>query len=130
MYRRPYPYDSSYYFYPPPQEQYYEPVPYQNSNQATPPFYSAPYQTPFEHFSKPNQHTNWQGMVNYQVDNNEFYPQTNKPQTPGSILTQFQNEDGQVDINKMLSTVGQLVHTVQQVSPMIKQFGSIMKNFR
>lgn len=43
---------------------------------------------------------------------------------------QFLNEQGQVDVNKMLSTVGHLAQTVQQVSPVIKQVNDIIQSFR
>lgn len=43
---------------------------------------------------------------------------------------QFLNEHGQVDVNKMLTTVGQLAQTVQQVSPVIKQVNDIIQSFR
>lgn len=43
---------------------------------------------------------------------------------------QFLNEQGQVDVNKMLTTVGQLAKTVQQVSPVIKQVNDIIQSFR
>lgn len=134
MYRRPYPYDSSYYFYPPPQSQYFNPSTYQPNEPSNtmPPYYSAHHQTPFQHFTKPSQASNWPDTPNYQQNYEGFYDQSNPihSQPSPSFLTQFQNEDGQMDINKMLSTVGQIVNTVQQVSPVIQQFGSIVKSFR
>src|SRR5690625_4705272 len=67
-----------------------------------------------------------------------YQPNVNPQQRPpfngqpftANIMQQFQDADGQVDINKMLSTVGQLANTVQQVSPMIKQFGTFVSGFR
>lgn len=61
------------------------------------------------------------------------YPQHNQSSRPplsASVLNQFQDADGQIDINKMLATVGQLANTVQQVTPVIKQVGSVISYFR
>ncbi|WP_368654014.1 YppG family protein [Ornithinibacillus sp. 4-3] len=44
-----------------------------------------------------------------------------------SFMSQFQQASGQIDFNKMLSTVGQLANTVQQVAPMIQQFSALFK---
>lgn len=49
---------------------------------------------------------------------------------PGAFTHQFLNENGQIDVNKMLTTVGQLAQTVQQVSPVIKQVNDIIQSFR
>lgn len=46
------------------------------------------------------------------------------------VLQQFMNENGQVDIQKMLQTVGQFADTVQQVSPVIKQLNELVRSFR
>lgn len=58
------------------------------------------------------------------------YDQQPRPPFGATILNQFQDESGQIDINKTLATVGQLANTVQQVTPVIKQFGSIIRYFR
>lgn len=60
------------------------------------------------------------------------FEQMNMPisNRPPSLWTQFQNESGQIDVNKMLSTVGQLANTVQQVTPVVKQLGDFIKGFR
>lgn len=46
------------------------------------------------------------------------------------FLQQFLDENGQVDIQKMLTTIGQFADTVQQVSPVIKQLNDLVRNFR
>lgn len=52
-------------------------------------------------------------------------------QTPSgnNFLEYFYDANGQLDIDKMLTTVGQVASIYHQVSPIIKQFGSFMKNF-
>ncbi|SET79792.1 YppG-like protein [Oceanobacillus limi] len=94
-----------------------------NYNQQAEPYYS---QTPFEHFAKPKQPTDWyQNMQPNQSSNAQ--PQ---PNAPNGLLSQFQDENGQINIDKMLSTVGQMANTYHQVQPIIKQFGDLMKTFR
>lgn len=51
-------------------------------------------------------------------------------QVDKKVIQQFMNEDGQVDIQKMLQTVGQFADTVQQVSPVIKQLNELIRSFR
>ncbi|TCT20376.1 YppG-like protein [Melghiribacillus thermohalophilus] len=45
----------------------------------------------------------------------------------GPILASFMNEDGQIDFDKLFSTVGQMVSTVNQLTPLLKGFSSLMK---
>ena len=51
-------------------------------------------------------------------------------QMESKMIQQFMNDDGQVDIQKMLQTVGQFADTVQQVSPVIKQLNDLVRSFR
>lgn len=74
------------------------------------------------------------GPMHY-MPQQSFQPQGSMHQIPNqpisaNIMQQFQDDEGQIDINKMLSTVGQLANTVQQVSPVIKQVGSLVNSFR
>ncbi|MFA1822580.1 YppG family protein [Virgibacillus oceani] len=127
MFHRPY--------YLPQQEQPY----YHDSQEMNPfphqPFYESTsyneqpvHQTPYEYFAKPIQ-PNWQGMMHQPQGN-----YTSQPQPPikpvNSIMSNFQNQDGKVDIDKMLGTVGQMANTYHQVSPIFKQFGTFLKGFR
>jgi hypothetical protein len=52
-----------------------------------------------------------------------------KPQAPGwqSIMSQFKTKDGTYDINKMMSTMGQMVNAVNQVGTMIKGLSQTFK---
>lgn len=47
-----------------------------------------------------------------------------------NVMQQFLDENGNVDIQKMLSTVGQLADTVQQVTPVIRQLNDLVRSFR
>jgi len=49
---------------------------------------------------------------------------------PKGVMNYFQNEDGQLDFDKMMSTTGQVVKTVQQVSPIVKGIGTFVKGFK
>ncbi|MBB6283166.1 YppG family protein [Geobacillus subterraneus] len=44
-----------------------------------------------------------------------------------SFLAQFKNNDGTYDINKMMSTMGQMINTVNQVNGMLKGLLSTFK---
>ncbi|GEN32311.1 hypothetical protein HNQ35_002657 [Cerasibacillus quisquiliarum] len=50
-------------------------------------------------------------------------------QSGNSFLEYFYDANGQLDIDKMLSTVGQVANIYHQVSPIVKQFGAFMKHF-
>src|SRR5690625_5041923 len=82
---------------------------------------------PFTHMQQPNRPPI--GPYQPNINPQQQSPFNQQPMT-ANIMQQFQDAEGQVDINKMLSTVGQLANTVQQVSPMIKQFGTFVSGFR
>ncbi|WP_102029353.1 YppG family protein [Salirhabdus sp. Marseille-P4669] len=86
------------------------------------PFQSTPNQgqpvTPYENFQKPP------------IPLNSYGNQTQVQKGMNPIIQQFQNSNGQIDFDKVFSTVGQIVNTVNQVQPLVKQFGSIMKGFK
>ncbi|SHG32331.1 YppG family protein [Ornithinibacillus halophilus] len=88
-------------------------------------------QSPFEQFQKPKQPADWFNSM----AQNQAYQQYNHQQQPYSnysqgILSQFQDENGQMNLDKMLSTVGQMANTYHQVQPIVKQVSSLLKNFR
>src|SRR5690625_2770436 len=95
-------------------------------------------QSPFEYYAKPSQPESWPYAMsqqpNYsQYQQQDFYvsqQQAQQPNTTAGILAQFQTAEGQMDVQKMLSTVGQLANTVQQVSPVIKEIGAMIRVFR
>jgi len=101
-------------------------------------------QTPFDYFAKPNIPDYW---PEFMQENPNYYPPQPQPQPQSQpqpqphtqqpmpnhnqgIMNQFQDQSGQIDFNKMLSTVGQLATTVQQVSPILKNVGSFINLFR
>lgn len=101
------------------------------------------YQSAYEYYAKPNQAPSWPDITqdpqqSQQVQQAQYQiPPYQQMQTSQSqevqnlnFMNQFKNEDGQMDMDKVLSTVGQLANTVQQVSPVIKQVSSIIKAFR
>jgi len=59
------------------------------------------------------------------------YPQQNfLPKQPGgfqSVMNSFKNQDGNLDLNKMVDTAGQMMNAVTQVSSMVKGLGGILK---
>lgn len=125
MFNRPYLYDSSYYKQPPFYQKGFIPnnqmsyLPYKTNSHPQGP---GPYPiTPFEHFAKPKQPMNWQTQQPPSAPSNNM-------QSMNNFKAYFQDENGQMDYDKMFNTVGQLAKTVQQVSPVIQQFGSMIKN--
>lgn len=137
MYNRPYNYyptDSMYYTSDHSYMQPPNPYPHGNGN----PYF----QTPFEQFAKPPQPEDW----SYPMQQPDYPQQVNSPQQMNSsqqmnphqqmnlpqnnVTGYFQNENGQLDFDKMLSTVGQLANTYHQVSPIVKQVGALIKTFR
>lgn len=94
-------------------------------------------QSPFEYYSKPSQPESWpypmfQQPNDYQLQQQgPYFQQQIQQSNPSSgFLAQFQTPEGQMDVQKMLSTVGQLANTVQQVSPVIKEIGAMIRVFR
>ena len=85
------------------------------------PFHHQPYQQPPHNFVQqpPN-------FPMYSMKQPPFQPFTPPgAQSPfHSILSNFKTENGNLDLNKMMSTVGQISNTVNQVSPLLKQMGS------
>ncbi|WP_430788666.1 YppG family protein [Virgibacillus flavescens] len=99
--------------YPPSHQQWHQ--------SAIPPFNPTPYQM----YAKPKQPAYWNS---FSQPNQMNYPA--KPPGQSGLLNYFQNKNGEVDFDKMMSTVGQVANTFQQISPMVKQFGSIMKSIK
>lgn len=61
---------------------------------------------------------------------NPYPSNINVPRPPSgvqSVLNSFKNQDGTVDINKMVNTAGQMMNAVTQVSSMVKGLGGIFK---
>lgn len=79
--------------------------------------------TPYELFAKPVQPLNW---MDPSVGNNSM----NQGGSQQGVNGPFTGNDGQLDFDKMLSTIGQLASTYHQVSPIVKQFSSLMKLVR
>ena len=86
-------------------------------------------QSPFEHFAKPALPAEWTN----ELQNNGEYGYTEGPLPLPNTDPQAglqQGGGGQMDFDKMLSTVGQLASTYHQVSPIVKQFSTFIKSFR
>lgn len=79
--------------------------------------------SPYEMYAKPPQPEEWAGQMD------EGYFQMPKKQ-PNPIMAHFYDENGQMDVQKMLSTVNQLANTFQQVTPVIQQLGSFVRLIR
>ncbi|WP_052127223.1 YppG family protein [Pontibacillus litoralis] len=79
------------------------------------------FKTPYEQFAKPPQPKEWSSQ--------QWVPQNgqqNAQQTKG-IMTYFMDKNGQLDLDKMLSTMGQVANTANQISPLVKGISTFMK---
>lgn len=96
----------------------HQPPPYAEPN--------GPPTSPYQMYAKPPQTNEWMEQMNGP------YPQAQQAQTknPNPIMTHFYDENGQIDLQKMLSTVNQLANTFQQVTPVIQQIGSLIRLVR
>ncbi len=98
-------------------------------------FYNNSYMGPNQPYVNPyNVHKNpyvnqQQGFIPFQMP----YPNQNmnQPQMPAggfhSIMNQFKSKDGGYDVNKMMNTAGQMMHTMNQIGGLVKQVSSIFK---
>lgn len=84
-----------------------------------PPNHSSYYQmTPFQYYQKPTL-PHMQG--GFEKKTSSFGKQTYP------MLQYFQTKEGEVDFEKVMYTVNQLASTYQQISPMFKSVGSLIK---
>lgn len=77
--------------------------------------------TPYEVYAKPPQPLQLT-TGNLQSSQNSTSPQ--------GILGIFTDPNGQVDFDKAMTTINQLASTYHQISPIVKEFSSILKAFR
>jgi hypothetical protein len=127
----------------------YQPInpgyqPYMNPNWQMPPGYSQqPYpfqhqgsgkglvQTIFQNPLEPKNPYSGQTQMAYNQMNYNPYPRPNMIAKPnggiGTIMNSFKGQDGNLDLNKMINTAGQMVNAVSQVSSMVKGLGGMFK---
>lgn len=125
--------------------------PYFQQQAGIPPYYSmgnpqtVPYQNPYPSaylnknhvqsiFQNPlepkDPYASHMQMINYPMNYNP-YPKPNMIPKPnggfGTIMNSFKGQDGNLDLNKMMNTAGQMMNAVSQVSSMVKGLGGIFK---
>lgn len=136
------------------QNRFYQPYPtynpftaqqstaFQNQPLSNTSMYQHPYQQSFEHqYQQPYQNTYQPlfGNGSNEQMNNPFmntyttpYPKQppfTKQQPSGfqTVISQFKKSDGQLDINKMMDTAGQMMSAVNQMGGLFKGVTSIFK---
>ncbi|UOR10330.1 YppG family protein [Halobacillus amylolyticus] len=116
---------------------YYPYYPYwqtDNRTNTASPYYN--YYYPYTNFNAAPGTTWNQGMYTqqYPYTYGYGYPGYNEAEPAAgqksSVVSYFQDEQGQLDFDKMMSTTGQVVQTIQQVSPIVKGIGSFVKGMR
>jgi hypothetical protein len=72
-----------------------------------------------------------QMQMGYNQMNFNPYPKPNLIAKPnggiGTIMNSFKGQDGNIDLNKMMNTAGQMINAVSQVSSMVKGLGGMFK---
>jgi hypothetical protein len=105
--------------------------PYQNQyQQPYQQIYQQPYQSSFQPY-----YGNSSGNMNGQFVNTPYstpYPKPApnfKQQTSGfqTVISQFKKSDGQLDVNKMMDTAGQMMSAVNQMGGLFKGVTSMFK---
>jgi hypothetical protein len=126
------------YYQPPIQTNYqphnngwnYQPV-YQVPNSATVNWGKSNVQSIFKNPLEPENPYNQQVNLNQYQMNYNPYPKMNTVPRPngglGTIMNSFKGQDGNIDINKMMNTAGQMMNAVSQVSAMVKGLGGMFK---
>lgn len=79
------------------------------------------FQSPYEQFAKPPQPNQWNPYYSLE----QQFPQYGQMQGPKGFMHYFQDKNGQLDLDKMLSTMGQMANTANQFSPLVKSLGSL-----
>ncbi|GAE93544.1 hypothetical protein JCM21714_2631 [Gracilibacillus boraciitolerans JCM 21714] len=78
--------------------------------------------TPFQYYQKPLLPNPYEGFSTSQPS---YFTKQNNP-----MLHYFKDKNGEMDLDKVFQTVNQLANTYQQVSPLFKNVGSILKTFQ
>ncbi|WP_051348679.1 YppG family protein [Peribacillus kribbensis] len=89
------------------------------------PGYVNPFENPLQQGSAYGPKVSGQAPANPYPAQNTIVKQ--QSQSFSSILNQFKTQDGSFDINKMMSTAGQMMNTMNQVSSIVKGFGGFFK---
>lgn len=109
-------------FNPSEQPRYYHRAP---SHLSHTPYYPQTHVTPYEVYAKPAQPMD----LLYPNEGASAYS-GNQDQPNPSILGAFTDENGQVNLDKTMTTINQLASTYHQVTPIVKQISSILSAFR
>lgn len=104
----------------------YQPHPSMNNWYANG-FYSYGPSQPFTHSPPYYGYTENAEMGGWSTANKESFQ---AGAIPKSVMNYFQDEQGQLDFDKMMSTTGQVMKTVQQVSPIVKGIGTFVKGIK
>ncbi|SEB18293.1 YppG-like protein [Thalassobacillus cyri] len=82
---------------------------------------------PFEYYTKPMFPQQQNHMQSGYGSQPFFY---NNGVNPKNMIGYFQDQNGQIDMDKMMKTVGQVAQTANQLSPLMKGIGGFIKGMR
>ncbi|WP_173917772.1 YppG family protein [Halobacillus sp. Marseille-Q1614] len=143
-----YPYSTNYYWQPPDNSYFYQEMyrnypPFMNQNMTqTPQSSYMPYSSPQAQPAFASQGNSggaaqtygWEQGYDPSYMYGYGYPGYNEGGANGfmkkNLMSYFQDDKGQIDFDKMMSTTGQVMQTIQQVSPVVKGIGSFVKGMR
>lgn len=73
--------------------------------------------TPYELYAKPEQPMDW-------------FHSGKQTSNPTEVNSSFTDNNGQMEFDKLLSSINQVASTYHQVSPIVKQLSSLIRMFR
>lgn len=83
-------------------------------------------QGPYVQFAKPPQPNQWNPYYSLE----QQFPQYGQMNGQKGLMQYFQDKNGQLDLDKMLSTMGQVANTANQFSPLVKSLSSVLTGFK
>ncbi|MFD2639763.1 YppG family protein [Piscibacillus salipiscarius] len=96
-------------------------------------YYYPPYYYPNQHIQNPYQQpfTNQSQPLYYEVPN-QYEEQfgANLQNTISPFVEYFQDDQGEVDIDKVIATTNQFMKTASQIAPMVKTLNDFVKGMK
>ncbi|WP_347550746.1 YppG family protein [Pseudalkalibacillus hwajinpoensis] len=91
-------------------------------------FYQQPVNPPYQQFQQPFHQPLQPPYYSPPYYQQPYPPYQHYPGGP-TFLHQFKKQNGNYDMPKMMNSASQMINTVQQFSPMVKQMGSLLNLF-
>ncbi|GEL78591.1 YppG family protein [Tenuibacillus multivorans] len=99
----------------------YYPVNYYYPSYYDPTQQQQPYYYPYNNYNQP---------LYFEVPSNEGTQYQNFQNQQSPFIQYFQDDNGEVDIDKVINTTNQFVKTAAQVGPMVKSLNNFVKGMK